>query len=202
MLFKFRVTIFPNLKSTFGPRSRRAVLELFRCVRFSVLFLSGFQWAAVSHPVSRRENQKQELKLKQNRMESMKTELISRRTVFKRALGATPAVALVASLVNAKAAPTGTRPTVLSNVAVTAVNTNTMQVSGRLTTLDGVGLAGMEVDVYCVGIAYFTRLWTIYTARDGSFLATMPKPPLNTSIQIEVPGNGAYNRPLPTYRRP
>lgn len=48
---------------------------------------------------------------------------------------------------SAVAAPNGTRPTILSVTSVVAVNATQMRVTGRLTTLDGAGLAGMRVDI-------------------------------------------------------
>jgi len=100
------------------------------------------------------------------------------------------------------AAPNGTRPTVLSNLVATSVSTSQMRVSGTLTTLSGAGIAGMRVNIYAVGDANFT-LWTsAYTANNGTFSVTSNKPPVGAKIQVEVEGNAAYSRPLPTSNRP
>jgi hypothetical protein len=77
-----------------------------------------------------------------------------------------------------------------------------MRVSGQLTTLSGVGISGMRVDIYAVGEAYFTRWYTLYTKRTGDFSVTVAKTPIGTAVQVEVVGNSAYSRPFPTFERP
>jgi hypothetical protein len=103
---------------------------------------------------------------------------------------------------NIGASPNGTRPTMLSNLAVVSVNSTSMRVSGNFTTTSGFGISGMPVKIYAVGEAYFTLWYTVYPGNNGGFSATMTKPPQNTKIQIEVEGNGAYSRPFPTFNRP
>lgn len=97
--------------------------------------------------------------------------------------------------------PNGTAPTKLVDLSVTAVNSSQMRVSGRYVRLAGGGVAGMPVNIYAAS-TYFTRWATLYTDGNGYFNGTMSKVPSGSSVQVEVPGNGAYSRPLPTFARP
>lgn len=96
----------------------------------------------------------------------------------------------------------GTRPTILSGLSVVATSSTKMRVSGRLTSFSGMGLAGKRVNIYSVGEAYLTRLYTTYTDTNGSFSVETNKVPIGNKIQIDVPLSGAYNEPLPTFNRP
>jgi len=119
-----------------------------------------------------------------------------------KSLAVTAPLLILVSLSPVYAAPNGTRPTVLTNLAATSVSTSQMRVSGTLTTLSGAGIAGMRVNIYAVNDANFT-LWTsAYTANNGTFAVTSNKPPVGAKIQVEVEGNAAYSRPLPTSSRP
>ena len=124
------------------------------------------------------------------------------RNLLKSLAAIVPLMAVMVLANPAAAAPNGTRPSILTNLAVTPVSTSQMRVAGKLTTLSGTAIAGMPVTIYAVGEAYFTRWATVYTSNNGSFTATMSKPPAGTKLQIEVEGNGVYARPLPTFNRP
>lgn len=117
-------------------------------------------------------------------------------------VGSTAAGLALIGKTTVEAMPTGTIPTQLTVTAVASVNSTTMRVSGALSTVSGQAIPGMAIEVYAAGSAYFSRLATLYTGNAGVFSGSFPKPPAGTKIQIEVPGNGAYNRPLPTYNRP
>jgi hypothetical protein len=118
-------------------------------------------------------------------------------------LGATAASAAAIGFGSdsASAAPNGTRPTVLSVTSVVAANAAQMRVTGRLTDLNGVGLAGMRVDIYSVFVTSFTRWATLYTDNVGNFSATCSKVPVGAKIQVVVDGNGAFSQPFPTFSR-
>ena len=122
--------------------------------------------------------------------------------MIKSVFAAAPVVAVAALGGSASAAPNGTRPTILTNLAVTSVNSTQMRVSGKLTTLSGAVIAGMRVEVYAAYEASFVRWAIAYTNGTGDFSVTTSKTPSGTTVQIEVEGNGAYSRPLPTFNRP
>jgi hypothetical protein len=126
----------------------------------------------------------------------------SRRTMLATAAVAAPVLAATVLTEKAHAAPNGTRPTVLSNLAVVATSSTQMRVSGKLTTLSGTGLAGMKIDIYSVAEANFTRWSTVYTDNSGNFTSTTRKVPAGNKIQIVVDGNGAYSQPFLTFNRP
>ena len=133
-----------------------------------------------------------------------KLELIQEtKTTRRKVLGATAVAATAIGFGgnSAVAAPNGTRPTVLSVTSVVAANAAQMRVTGRLTDLNGVGLAGMRVDIYSVFVASFTRWATIYTDNVGNFSSTCSKVPVGAKIQVVVDGNGAYSQPFPTFNR-
>ena len=98
--------------------------------------------------------------------------------------------------------PNGTRPTMVTGLAVTAVNSTQMRVSGRYQTIAGENIAGMLVRVHAVGTYYFTPWATTYTASDGRFSVVTNKLPVGTQVRIEVEGNGACSRPYPMFARP
>lgn len=111
-------------------------------------------------------------------------------------------VTLTKSTKKVAASPNGTRPTVMGNLSVVAASSTQTRVSGRLITIDGYAVPGMEVDIYAVGPAYFSRWAVAYTNNAGNFSYTMPNVPTGAKIQIEGVGNGAYSRPYPTFNRP
>ena len=141
---------------------------------------------------------------KKSKLNNMKTNerSLSRRKLLKSILTTAPVAMIAATPNQAQASPSGARPTVMSSVSITSVNSGTMRVAGRLTTLDGRPLAGMPVEVYAVGPAYFSRWYTLHTDGNGYFGENMSKPGIGAKLQIEIQGNGAYNRPLPTFNRP
>jgi hypothetical protein len=103
---------------------------------------------------------------------------------------------------------TGTRPTLLSSVLIKTISSTQISVSGKLTDSAGSGLAGILVQFYSVGntdASYFGYLGLTYTSNGGNFSVTLPYSPEATLVpsqprlQIDIPGNGAYNRPLPTF---
>jgi hypothetical protein len=102
----------------------------------------------------------------------------------------------------ALADPNGTRPTMLLNLQVVSTGQNTMRISGRYVTFEGYGIAGMEVKIYAIGVAYFSVWGTAYTRNDGTFVWNGRKVPRGSAIQVEVQGNGAYSRPYPTFNNP
>jgi hypothetical protein len=120
----------------------------------------------------------------------------------KSLVGGIGAVALGLGLAGtAIAYPGGTRPTMMTS-STRSVSTSTMEVSGRITDLAGAGVAGLRVDVLVLYPAADTRWATGYTATGGTFKLSMPKPPVGAKMTIDVPGNGAYGRPLQVFSRP
>lgn len=118
--------------------------------------------------------------------------------------GKAVATAIVAGLgathlVNA--APNGTRPTKLVDLAAQSISSTKMRVVGRVLTIDNRPIAGLAVSIYSVGVAHFSRWSTVYTASDGRFTSTTNKVPVGSQIQVEVEGNGAYSRAYPTLPR-
>lgn len=102
----------------------------------------------------------------------------------------------------AVAAPNGTRPTKLVDLAVVASGTRNMRVSGRLLQTSGQPVVGVAIKIYVVGEAYFSHWTTVFTGNDGRFTITTSKGPTGTWVQVEFEGNGAYCRPYPTFNRP
>ncbi len=125
---------------------------------------------------------------------------VSRRAAI--ATAGASAIALGVLAPEAQAAPNGTRPTKLTDLAVTSVSSSQMRASGRLMQVSGQPVAGVPIKVYVVGTAYFTLMGTGYTGSDGRFNVTASKGPAGTWVQIEFEGNGAYSRAYPTFNRP
>lgn len=100
-----------------------------------------------------------------------------------------------------QAAPNGTRPTKLVDLAASSTSSTKMRVVGRVLTIDNRPIAGQAVIIYSVGVAHFSRWSTVYTGNDGRFTSTTNKVPVGTQIQVEVEGNGAYSRSYPTLPR-
>lgn len=109
---------------------------------------------------------------------------------------------LVGATLVSPAIPNGTRPTRLTNVAVTAVNNVEMRVTGHYETLTGQPISGMQVNVWSVDSGSFTNWNRSYTDNNGNFDIRTYKVPVGCKVQVEVEGNGAYSRPYPTYSRP
>lgn len=126
----------------------------------------------------------------------------SRRNLLKSAAIGAPMIALAAVPEKVLAAPSGTRPTVLTNLSVVGTSSTTMRVTGRYATLAGDGIPGMKVDIYSVSASTFTRWSTVYTNNSGDFTSTTNKVPAGNKIQVVVDGNGAYSQPFLTFNRP
>ncbi len=127
---------------------------------------------------------------------------LTRRNLLKSAAAVAPALLLASVAENISAAPNGTQPTVLSNLAVVSTSSTQMRISGRLTNISGSGIAAMRVDIFSVGLGSFTRWATVYTDGSGNFSITTLKPSVDRKIQIVIDGNGAYSQPFPTFNRP
>lgn len=127
---------------------------------------------------------------------------LTRRNLLKSAAAVAPALMLGSVAEKISAAPNGTQPTVLSNLAVVSTSSTQMRVSGRLTTVSGSGIAAMKVDIFSVALGSFARWATVYTDSSGNFSITTLKPSADRKIQIVVDGNGAYSQPFPTFSRP
>lgn len=98
--------------------------------------------------------------------------------------------------------PTGTRPTQLTNLVVAANGSAMMNVSGKLSDINGVGLAGRQIKIYEAGVAYFATLGTVYTGNSGTFTWSGTKNSVGTKVQIEAVLSGSHSTPFPTFNRP
>lgn len=128
--------------------------------------------------------------------------LVSRRKLLGLAGLALPAAAVSLVTNEAEAAPNGTFPTQLTELAVTSISSTQMRVLGRLTKLNGTPLGAQRVTVYSVSSSTHVSWKVLYTDSDGLFAGTMNKVPVGNMVQIEVAGSGLYSRPLPTFKRP
>ena len=126
----------------------------------------------------------------------------SRRNLLKSAAIGAPVIALAAMPEQVLAGPSGTRPTILTNLSVVAISSTMMRVTGRYATLLGDGIPGMQVEIYSVSASTFTRWSRVYTNNSGDFTFTTNKVPAGNKIQIVVDGNGAYSQPFVTFNRP
>jgi hypothetical protein len=103
----------------------------------------------------------------------------------------------------ARAQVNGTTPTTLTTFAPRLLSGNRLEVTCRLTTLSGKGLAGMyPVRLFQIFPTYSVAAGAANTDNGGYATLVIPKPPAGTMLAWDYAGNGTYSRPLHQVRAP